>query len=66
VRKREDWFISVLSVPKILTLFIPKILSRPAIAGKAKTLPVPPVGEPVGRREEDVSLSFAIRAHRAV
>ena len=44
----------VLSVPKILTLFIPEILSRPAIAGRAKTLSVPPVGEPVGRREEDV------------
>src|SRR5438445_2402000 len=44
----------MLSVPKILTLFIPEILSRPAIAGRAKTLSVPPVGEPVGRREEDV------------
>jgi hypothetical protein len=43
-----------LSVPKILTLFIPEILSRPAIAGRAKTLSVPPVGEPEGRREEDV------------
>src|SRR6266436_660719 len=43
-----------LSVPKILTLFIPEILSRPAIAGRAKTLSVRPVGEPVGRREEDV------------
>ncbi|MGC2725516.1 MAG: hypothetical protein WA224_16250, partial [Candidatus Acidiferrales bacterium] len=39
----------LLSVPKILTLFIPEILSRPAIAGRAKTLSVPPVGEPVGR-----------------
>src|SRR5437762_5655775 len=44
----------LLSVPKILTLFIPEILSRPAIAGRAKTLSVPPVGKPVGRREEDV------------
>jgi len=43
-----------LSVPKILTLFIPEILSHPAIAGRAKTLSVPPVGKPVGRREEDV------------
>src|SRR5467141_1514597 len=41
------------SVPKILTLFIPEILSHPAIAGRAKTLSVPPVGEPVGPREED-------------
>jgi len=38
------------SVPKILTLFIPEILSHPAIAGRAKTLSVPPVGEPVGPR----------------
>jgi len=45
---------SGVSVPKILTLFIPEILSHPAIAGRAKTLSVPPVGEPVGRREEDV------------
>jgi hypothetical protein len=29
------------SVPKILTLFIPEILSHPAIAGRAKTLSVP-------------------------
>src|SRR5258708_33256212 len=43
-----------LSVPKILTLFIPEILSHPAVAGKDKTLSVPPVGKPVGRREEDV------------
>ncbi len=34
-----------MSVPKILTLFIPEILSHPAIAGRAKTLSVPPVGE---------------------
>src|SRR3989442_2403208 len=46
--------IKTLSVPKILTLFIPEILSHPAIAGRAKTLSVPPVGEPVGPREEDV------------
>src|SRR2546427_12818181 len=45
---------SHVSVPKILTLFIPEILSHPAIAGRAKTLSVPPVGEPVGPREEDV------------
>src|SRR5947208_2976451 len=45
---------TTLSVPKILTLFIPEILSHPAIAGRAKTLSVPPVGKPVGRREEDV------------
>jgi len=31
----------LLSVPKILTLFIPEILSHPAQAGRAKTLPVP-------------------------
>jgi hypothetical protein len=42
------------SVPKILTLFIPEILSHPAIAGRYRTLSVPPVGKPVGRREEDV------------
>jgi hypothetical protein len=39
-------------VPEILTLFVPEILSRPTIAGRAKTLSVPPVGEPVGRSEE--------------
>src|SRR5271169_6341176 len=50
-----------LSVPKILTLFIPEILSRPAIAGRAKTLSVPPVGEPVGPREEDVRNAKASR-----
>jgi len=31
----------LVSVPKILTLFIPEILSHPAIAGRAKTLSVP-------------------------
>jgi hypothetical protein len=46
--------VGLLSVPKILTLFIPEILSRPAVAGRAKTLSVRPVGEPVGWREEDV------------
>src|SRR5437667_7346589 len=45
-----------MSVPKILTLCIPEMLSRPAIAGRAKTLSVPPVGKPVGRREEDVGM----------
>src|SRR5882762_1525045 len=44
------------SVPKILTLFIPEILSHPAIAGRDKTLSVPPVGKPVGRREEDLGM----------
>src|SRR5580704_7794926 len=39
-----------LLVPKILTLFIPEILSHPAIAGRGRTLSVPPVGRPVGRR----------------
>jgi len=43
-----------MSVPKILTLFIPEILSHPAVAGKDRTLSVPPVGKPVGRREGDV------------
>jgi hypothetical protein len=37
-----------MSVPKILTLFIPEILSHPAIAGRAKTLSVPPAGKPQG------------------
>jgi len=43
-----------MSVPKNLAFLIPEILARPAIAGRARTLPVPPVGRPVGRREEDV------------
>src|SRR6267143_3063904 len=34
--------------------FHPEILSHPAIAGRDRTLSVPPVGKPVGRREEDV------------
>lgn len=51
-----------LSVPKILTLFIPEILSHPAVAERAKTLPVPPVGRPVGRREEDVGNVKAARS----
>jgi hypothetical protein len=56
----------MMSVPKILTLFIPEILSHPAIAGKAKTLSVPPVGEPVGRREEDVRNVKASRSRDSV
>jgi hypothetical protein len=43
----------LMSVPKILPLFIPEILSHPAIAGKAETLSVPPVGKPVGPREDE-------------
>src|SRR5439155_14512118 len=53
------------SVPKILTLFIPEILSHPAIAGRAKTLSVPPVGEPVGPREEDVRNVKASRSRNS-
>src|SRR5713101_8046343 len=55
-------FMAPLSVPKILTLFIPEILSHPAIAGRARTLPVPPVGRPVGRRGEDVGNVKASRS----
>ncbi len=51
-----------MSVPKILTLFIPEILSHPAIAGRARTLPVPPVGRPVGRRGKDVGNVKASRS----
>ena len=51
-----------MSVPKILTLFIPEILSRPAIAGKAKTLLCPRSVRPVGRREEDVRNAKASRS----
>src|ERR1700746_2456360 len=57
---------NALSVPKILTLFIPEILSRPAIAGRARTLPVPPVGRPVGRREEDVGNVKASRSRDSI
>jgi hypothetical protein len=49
------------SVPKNLAFLIPEILARPAIAGRARTLPVPPVGRPVGRREEDVRNAKATR-----
>ena len=48
-----------MSVPKNLAFLIPEILARPAIAGRARTLPVPPVGRPVGRREEDVRTPLA-------
>src|SRR5215469_7723324 len=53
------------SVPKILTLFIPEILSHPAIAGRDRTLPMPPVGRP-GRREEDVRNVKASRSRDSV
>src|SRR6202007_2820593 len=58
-------FLILLSVPKILTLFIPEILSRPAIAGRAKTLSVPAVGEPAGPREEDVRNVKASRSRNS-
>src|SRR6267154_1952912 len=54
--------LSLLSVPKILPHFIPEILSHPAIAGRDETLSVPPVGKPVGRREEDVGNVKASRS----
>src|SRR6516225_8001891 len=54
-----------MSVPKILTLFIPEILSHPAKAGKDRTLPMPPVGGP-GRREEDVRNVKASRSRDSV
>src|SRR5690348_9082900 len=41
---------------------IPEILSHPAIAGRAKTLSVPPAGKPAGRREEDVGNAKASRS----
>src|SRR6516164_11250779 len=56
---------SKVSVPKILTLFIPEILSHPAKAGKDRTLPMPPVGGP-GRREEDVRNVKASRSRDSV
>jgi len=55
-----------LSVPKNLAFLIPKILARPAIAGKARTLAVPPVGKPDGRREEDVRNAKATRSRDSV
>jgi hypothetical protein len=57
---------SWLSVPKILPLFIPEILSHPVNAGKAKTLPVPPVGKPGRRREEDVRNAKATQSRDSV
>src|SRR5712664_2207754 len=55
-----------LSVPKNLAFLIPEILARPAIAGRARTLPVPPVGRPVGRREEDVRNAKETRSRDSV
>src|SRR5258705_3176756 len=55
----------LMSVPKILTLFIPEILSHPAIAGRAKALSVPPVGEPAGPREEDARNGKASRSRNS-
>jgi hypothetical protein len=46
--------LKLVSVPKNLAFLIPEILARLAIAGRARTLPVPPVGRPVRRREKDV------------
>src|SRR6266851_7989798 len=63
--RSKQIFDLILSVPKILTLFIPEILSHPAIAGRAKTLSVPPVGEPAGRREEDVRNVKASRSRNS-
>src|SRR6267378_1220579 len=54
------------SVPKNLAFLIPEILARPAIAGRARTLPVPPVGRPVGRREEDVRNAKETRSRDSV
>ncbi|HEV2420843.1 MAG TPA: ATP-binding protein, partial [Candidatus Acidoferrales bacterium] len=37
-----------MSVPKNLAFLVPEILARPAIAGRARTLPVPAAGRPAG------------------
>src|SRR5580700_3795174 len=55
-----------LSVPKNLAFLIPEILARLAIAGRARTLPVPPVGRPGGRREEDVRNAKTTRSRDSV
>ena len=55
-----------MSVPKNLAFLIPEILARLAVAGRARTLPVPPVGRPVGRREEDVRNAKATRSRDSV
>ena len=41
-RDYDGTVMNKVSVPQILTLFIPEILSRPAIAGKGRTLPNAP------------------------
>jgi hypothetical protein len=51
-----------MSVPKNLAFLIPEILARPAIAGRARTLPIPPVGKPAGQGEEDVRNAKATRS----
>src|SRR5438445_3844045 len=55
-----------LSVPKNLAFLIPEILARLAVAGRARTLSVPPVGKPAGRREEDVRNAKASRSRDSV
>jgi hypothetical protein len=55
-----------MSVPKNLAFLIPEILPRLALAGRAKTLPVLPVGSPGGRREEDVRNAKATRSRDSV
>ena len=67
---RSEWCqragLGFLSVPKNLAFLIPEILARPAMAGRARTLPVPPVGKPDGRREEDVRNAKATRSRDSV
>src|ERR1700730_8195605 len=69
LKEQNDQLVRVLphlSVPKILTLFIPEILSHSAIAERARTLPVPPVGRPVRRRAEDARNAKASRNRDSV
>jgi hypothetical protein len=55
-----------LSVPKILTPFIPEILARPAMAGRTRNLSVPRLVRRAGQREEDVRNAKTTRSRNLV
>src|SRR6266853_1872983 len=56
----------LLSVPKILTPFIPEILARPAMAGRTRNLSVLRLVRRAGRREEDVGNAKTTRSRNLV
>src|ERR1700730_15108530 len=54
------------SVPKILTPFIPEILARGAMAGRTRNLSVLRLARRAGRREEDVGNAKTTRSRNLV